>query len=113
MVCGEPRRPSSPEGNRICLVSLSRIERPCARVALQWRLWSRRGPSCELPPLLPSRDCTLTRMDRYFFSPGEQTRPRLRSILVKAQSREGNRGGRKSTRLNSTHSQISYAAFCF
>src|SRR2546427_1335792 len=41
-----------------------------------------------------------------------QSLPNSRSSICRATGREGCASDRKSTRLNSSHSQISYAVFC-
>src|SRR5439155_26841582 len=44
------------------------------------------------------------------FRPGGRTRPR--TLELSSSSSRGDRGDRKSTRLNSSHVAISYAVFC-
>src|SRR2546430_1053643 len=73
----------------------------------------RRGPRCFQAR---RRSCRQHRALWRYLGPALHCRPRRRTLRCSEQRRacrsRGRRPDRKSTRLNSSHSQISYAVFC-
>src|SRR2546427_5264100 len=71
----------------------------------------RRGPAPRLADAL-SQGARLQRRSTRGSGDGRQTAGRVLCTTRGRGKRERRRGDRKSTRLNSSHSQISYAVFC-